>query len=179
MQAPTQPKLWLYALCSSNHPAAVFPNLFTSLSSAKTQASPAANAARYHTRSGRCLLVLSPRRMSCHESEELLGPDVTRGQGRNRRSKKIKIKGSLPLHSGYLNACHSFPVSITVRTRINEPCARTLDLPLWVKSGVFFFFICLGEGSFGVVFAPFPEEGISDYLAQGSFIRVLTVFIIM
>jgi hypothetical protein len=30
-------------------------------------------------------------------------------------------------------------------------------------------------GSFGVVFDPFPEEEILDYLAQGSFIRVLTV----
>jgi hypothetical protein len=38
----------------------------------------------------------------------------------------------------------------------------------------FLFFQSLGQ-IFGVFFAPFPEEEISDYLAQGSFIRVLTV----
>jgi len=63
----------------------------------------------------------------------------------------------------------------TVRTRINDPCARTLDLPLSVRSGVFFFFFWLSGQIFGVFFAPFPEEEISDYIAQGSFIRVLTV----
>ena len=63
----------------------------------------------------------------------------------------------------------------TVRTRINDPCARTLDLPLSVRFGVFFFFFWLSGQIFGVFFAPFPEEEISDYIAQGSFIRVLTV----
>ena len=56
-----------------------------------------------------------------------------------------------------------------VRTRINDPCAKTLELPLLVRSGVFFLFFCLGD--FWYVFAPFPGEEISDYLAQGSFIR--------
>ena len=41
----------------------------------------------------------------------------------------------------------------TVRTRINDPCARTLELPLLVRPGVFFFF-CLGGGRFLVCFSP-------------------------
>ena len=64
----------------------------------------------------------------------------------------------------------------TVRTRINEPCARTLELPLPVRSVFFYFFFVSGDAYFGVFFPPFPEEEISDYIAQGSFIRVLTVF---
>jgi len=41
---------------------------------------------------------------------------------------------------------------------------------------VFFSFsFFLGGQIFVVFLAPFPEEEISDYLAQGSFIRVLTV----
>ena len=47
-------------------------------------------------------------------------------------------------------------------------------MPLLVRSGVFSFFFCLG-GRFLVCFSPLPEEEISDYLAQGSLIRVLTV----
>jgi len=56
--------------------------------------------------------------------------------------------------------------SIPLRIRINDPCARTLELPLSVRSGAFFFFLCLGGLSFGVFFAPFPEEEISDYGAR-------------
>jgi len=52
---------------------------------------------------------------------------------------------------------------IAVRTRINDPCARTLELPLLVWSGVIFFFLCDQGQIFGVLFAPFPEEEISDY----------------
>lgn len=40
----------------------------------------------------------------------------------------------------------------------------------------FFFFFSPGEQIFSVFFAPSPEEKISDYLAQGWFIRALTVF---
>ena len=49
----------------------------------------------------------------------------------------------------------------TGRTRINCPCARTLELPLLVRSSVFsfFFLFCLGGLIFGVFFAQFPEEG--------------------
>ena len=48
----------------------------------------------------------------------------------------------------------------TVRTRIIGPCARTLDLPLLVRSGAFFFFLLFRGGQiFGVFFAPFLEEG--------------------
>ena len=32
----------------------------------------------------------------------------------------------------------------TVRTRINDPCSRTFELPLLVRSGVFFFFLSRG-----------------------------------
>jgi len=44
-----------------------------------------------------------------------------------------------------------------------------------IRPGVFFFLFCLGAQIFAVFFAPFLEEEISDYLAQGSFLRVLTV----
>jgi len=41
---------------------------------------------------------------------------------------------------------------------------------------VFFsFFFSLRGQIFGVFFAPFPEEEISDYIAHGPIIRVLTV----
>ena len=36
----------------------------------------------------------------------------------------------------------------TVLTRIRERCARTSELPLLVRSGVFFLFICLGRKVF-------------------------------
>jgi len=51
-----------------------------------------------------------------------------------------------------------------VGTLISDPCARTLELPLLVRPGVFFFFFCLVGAGFRVLFAPFPEEEISDYL---------------
>jgi len=68
----------------------------------------------------------------------------------------------------------------TVRTRINNPCARTLELPLLVRSGVFsssfFSFLFVSESTFfGMFVDPFPEEDISDYPAHGPIIRVLTV----
>jgi len=67
----------------------------------------------------------------------------------------------------------------TVRTRIIGPHARTLELPLLVRSGSFFFLFCLKLGLRGSVFAvrstPYPREGISDVLAPGPIIRVLTV----
>ena len=47
-------------------------------------------------------------------------------------------------------------------------------MPLLVRSGVFFFFFVSGA-DFWCVFDSFPEEEISDYMAQGPFIRVLTV----
>ena len=39
----------------------------------------------------------------------------------------------------------------------------------------FSFFFSLRGQIFGVFFAPFPEEEISDYIAHGPIIRVLTV----
>ena len=48
-------------------------------------------------------------------------------------------------------------------------------MPLSVRSGVFFFFFWLSGQIFGVFFTTFPEEEIADYIAQGSFVRVLTV----
>jgi len=50
---------------------------------------------------------------------------------------------------------------------------------LLVRSGSFFFLFCLKLGLRGSVFAvrstPYPREGISDVLAPGPIIRVLTV----
>ena len=63
----------------------------------------------------------------------------------------------------------------TVRTQIIVPCARTLDLLLLVRSSVFFIFIGFRGQIFGVLFTPFPEEEISNYIAHGPIIQVLTV----
>ena len=69
--------------------------------------------------------------------------------------------------------------SSTVRTRTIEPHARTLELPLLVRSGSFFFLFCLKLGLRGSVFVvrspPYPREGISDVLTSGPIVRVLTV----
>ena len=78
--------------------------------------------------------------------------------------------------SAAVETSYTGPKSATERSRTNGPCARTLDLPLLVRSSVFsFFFFGLGGEDFWCVFDPFPEEEISDYRAQGPFIRVLTV----
>ena len=45
----------------------------------------------------------------------------------------------------------------TVKARIIEPWARTLDLPLLVRGAS--FLLCFRP--------PFPEEEISDYIAHG------------
>ena len=50
-----------------------------------------------------------------------------------------------------------------------------MELPLIVWSGVFFLFPSLKGQIFGVFFAPFLEDEISDYIAHGPIIRVLTV----
>jgi hypothetical protein len=63
----------------------------------------------------------------------------------------------------------------TVKTGINGPCARTLELPLLVRPGVFFFLFVSESRFFAVFFAPFPEEEILDYIAHGPLIRVFTV----
>ena len=65
-----------------------------------------------------------------------------------------------------------YAIVSTVKTGINGPCARTLDLPLIVRSGVFLFFFLSRGGRF---LAPFPEEEISGNIAHGPFIRVFTV----
>ena len=46
-----------------------------------------------------------------------------------------------------------------------------------VKKFLFFFLSQQGEGGcvFAVFFAPIPEKGISDFIAHGSIIQVLTV----
>ena len=65
-----------------------------------------------------------------------------------------------------------------IRTRIIGPCARTLDFPLLVRPGAFSFsFVSWGQ-IFGIFFALFllVEEEISDYIAHGPIIRVLTVY---
>ena len=69
--------------------------------------------------------------------------------------------------------------STTVRTRIIEHRATTLEFPLLAKSGSFFFFFRLELGQKGSVFAvcssPYLREGILDVLARGLIIGVLTV----
>jgi len=65
------------------------------------------------------------------------------------------------------------PVTSTVRTGINDPCSRTLELPLSVSPGVFFFyFFCLGALCLGMFFAPFSKGGNFGLtiIALGSFI---------
>ena len=63
----------------------------------------------------------------------------------------------------------------TVKTRINGPCVRTLDLPLLVRSAFFLLFLLSRGACFWRVSPPFPE--ISDYttVAHGPIIRVFTV----
>ena len=64
----------------------------------------------------------------------------------------------------------------TVRTRIIEPSARTLELPLLARTGTFLFFALspwLNRSVFAVLSLPYPREGISDPLARGSIIPVL------
>jgi len=69
--------------------------------------------------------------------------------------------------------------SHTVRTGIIGPDSRTLELPLLVWSGYFFFFICLELGLKRPLFAvrspPYPREGISNVLARGPILPVSTV----
>ena len=62
----------------------------------------------------------------------------------------------------------------TVRTRINGPCARTLDLPPLVRSGVFFLFFRLERVDFWCVFDLFSggDFGLPN---TRTVIRVLTV----
>ena len=66
----------------------------------------------------------------------------------------------------------------TVRTGIIEPDFLTLELPLSVRSGKFLFFYLRPKLSGSVSAGRSPSylrEGISDLLARGSIIRVLTV----
>ena len=68
--------------------------------------------------------------------------------------------------------------SNTVRTGIIGPDSRTLELPLLVWSGSFFFFFCLKlrlrRSLFAVRSPPYPREGISNVLARGPIIPVST-----
>ena len=51
---------------------------------------------------------------------------------------------------------------------------RTLDLPLLVRSSVFYFSFVSGGQIFGVFFRPFSRGEISDHIAHDPIIRVLT-----
>ena len=62
----------------------------------------------------------------------------------------------------------------TVRTRIIELQARTLELSLLVRSGSFSFF---REPALAVLSPPYPGEEVLDVLAPGSIIRALTVML--
>ena len=78
---------------------------------------------------------------------------LSASQADARRQKYIRIFCP-PSISSY--RAFSFAVSslgeATVRTRINDPCARTLELPLLVRPSVFFFFC--GGADFWCVFRP-------------------------
>jgi len=67
--------------------------------------------------------------------------------------------------------------SSTVRTRIEEKCARTLELPLLVSASYIPFLL----SQLGAEFAMFPprvaQKGNSNVLAHFSSIRVLTVLL--
>ena len=60
---------------------------------------------------------------------------------------------------GWRRGWKSGKEAISVRTRIIGPCARTLDLPLLARSGVFFFFFCLEGADFWCVFLTFSRGG--------------------
>jgi len=61
-------------------------------------------------------------------------------------------------------------------TRIIKPHAKTLELPLLVRSGPFFFFLGPKPGPRGTAFAVlWPREGVLEVLARDSIIPVLTV----
>jgi len=81
----------------------------------------------------------------------------------------------------FLKFGHHF-CSTTVRTGIIGPDSRTLELPLLVWSGSFFFFFCLKLGLRRSLFAvrspPYPREGISNVLARGPIIPVSTVAVL-
>ena len=54
------------------------------------------------------------------------------------------------------------------------------DFPLSVRSRNFLFSPSRQGGRgcvFAALFAPIPKKGISDYIAQGSIIRVFTVYV--
>lgn len=63
-------------------------------------------------------------------------------------------------HSPALASFRRAPIKgCTLRTRISGPSARTLELPLFVRSAVFFFFFSLGEADFRCLFRPFSRGG--------------------
>jgi len=65
-----------------------------------------------------------------------------------------------------------------IRTGIIEPDFLTLGLPMLVRSMIFVFFVLspgLRDPVFAVLSSPYPREGISEVLARGSIIPVLTV----
>jgi len=68
---------------------------------------------------------------------------------------------------------------LTTRAGIIEPYARTLELPLPVRSGSFFFPIGLTQGLRNSIFSmrstPCRREEISDVFARGPIIPVLKV----
>jgi len=74
---------------------------------------------------------------------------------------------------------NSFSDMYTLTTGIIEPRAGTLELPLLVRSGTFFFDLSPGlkaeAASFRGVLTPYPREGISEVLARGSIILVLMI----
>jgi len=65
-------------------------------------------------------------------------------------------------------------VCTAVETRVNGPCARTLELPP-SKVWPFFSFLFLLGVFFGVFSASILGEEIPDYMAHSPFIRVFMV----
>jgi len=81
------------------------------------------------------------------------------------------------MHRGSIESVSMY--THTVKTKINEKSAMSLDLPPLVRSGVPLL-LCpsgqLNRSFLAVFFAPFPKYGILNYIAHFSLILVFTVW---
>jgi len=107
-------------------------------------------------------------RTACHGFQYVCRPIIT-DLSRDAMSEKCDIAELLSRASSVISyivrdrpqrARHGMILrSSTVGTRVIGPCARTLELPLLVWSGVFFFFLLSQGADFWCVFRPFSGGG--------------------